>query len=107
MGTTEIPVDRTLLKVQARNGEPCTDADGCRSSDGHVLGTYVHGLFDSPAITRKWLDSIGLQVIPVGEDHGAIARDHAYEELARHALKHLDMQAIIALLPPALREALS
>ena len=106
MGTSEIPQDRALLRVQGRNGLTCADAEGCRSSDGRVLGTYVHGLFDSPAIARKWLDSIGLQKVPAGKDHGALARDRAYDELASHALKHLDMQAILALLPPSLREAL-
>ena len=106
MGRTEAPADCAMLRVAARNGMPCADADGCRSSDGRVLGTYVHGLFDSPAITRKWLDSIGLHSVVVGEDQGTLARDRAYEELAAHALKHLDMQAIIALLPPSLRKPL-
>ena len=107
MGASEIPAERTLLKIQARNDLPCADTEGCRSSDGRVLGTYVHGLFDSPAITRKWLDSIGLQKVPVGKDHGTLARDRAYDELAGHALKHLDMQAILALLPSSLRKSLS
>ena len=36
--------------------------------------------------------------------HGPAARDRAYDQLAEHARTHLDLEAIIALLPPRLRE---
>ena len=107
MGATEVPAASTMLAVQSRNRVACQDTDGCRSSDGRVLGTYLHGLFDNPAITRKWLDAIGLHAVAVAEDHGALARDRAYEQLAAHALQHLDINAITALLPPHLQKVVS
>ena len=107
MGVTEPPAGRTLLAVHSRNGEAYADGDGCSSPDGRVIGTYMHGLFDAPAITGRWLAGIGLGDLPVGQLHGPTARDQAYDQLAEHALRHLDLAAIIALLPERLREARS
>ncbi len=106
MGISQAPAGKGLLQISSRNAQACQDTDGCRSDDGRVLGTYLHGLFDSPAITRRWLDAIGLQAVAVTREHGALARDHAYQQLAAHAREHLDLRAISALLPPDLRRAL-
>jgi adenosylcobyric acid synthase len=104
MGVTIPPAGQALLAVQSRNGQPCPDRDGCASPDRRVLGTYMHGLFDVPEITRKWLAGIGLDRFPVKQLHGPAARDRAYDQLAEHALTHLDLEAITALLPERLRE---
>jgi adenosylcobyric acid synthase len=106
MGRTEPPRDRSLFAVQRRNGEACTDVDGCVSENGRVLGAYMHGLFDAPAITRRWLAGIGLSGIAVDALHRPAARDQAYEQLAEHASQHLDIAAITALLPSDLQERL-
>ncbi len=34
--------------------------DGARSSDGQIIGTYLHGLFDTPAAARELLNWVGL-----------------------------------------------
>ena len=104
MGQTQAPQGRTLMRVERRNGLPCDDSDGCISEDGRVIGTYMHGLFDTPALTRRWLASIGLDDLTVEQLHGPAARDQAYEQLAEHAARYLDLQAITELLPPRLRE---
>ncbi len=103
MGQTQPPQGRTLVRVQRRNGLACDDTDGCISEDGRVIGTYMHGLFDTPAITHHWLAGIGLGAVPVDQMHGPAARDQAYEQLAEHAMQHLDIEAITQLLPTALR----
>lgn len=104
MGQTQPPEGRSLVRVQRRNGQDCDDHDGCSSEDGRVLGTYMHGLFDTPAITRHWLAGIGLGEIAVDRLHGPVARDQAYEQLAAHAQAHLNIAAIAALLPQKLQE---
>ncbi len=104
MGRTDPPKEQSLVAVARRNGVDCDDFDGCRSTDGRVLGTYMHGLFDTPAITSHWLHTIGLSHIVVDTLHGPAARDQAYEQLAEHAAKHLDIQGIIDLLPQPLQE---
>ena len=107
MGQTRPPQGQELIAVQSRNGIDCADTDGCISADGRVAGTYMHGLFDSPEITRRWLAGIGLAAVGVDQQHGPAARDQAYELLAEHAARHLDLAAITNLLPPALQRELS
>jgi len=36
-----------------------TGADGARSADGLVEGTYLHGLFANDAYRRAWLQRVG------------------------------------------------
>ena len=106
MGRTDPPKKQSLVAVEQRNAVACNDFDGCSSEDGRVLGTYMHGLFDTPALTRHWLRTIGLEQITVDTLHGPAARDQAYDQLAEHAAKHLDLEAITALLPQGLRQRL-
>ncbi len=98
MGQTHLKSSTSLLTVQGRNQQPCQERDGCISDSGRVLGTYLHGLFDTPQIIRLWLDQIGLSKVQVDQPHGLAARDAAYELLAEHAAKHLDIGAIVDLL---------
>nr|WP_083456712.1 hypothetical protein [Desulfosarcina cetonica] len=49
MGQTRLKAGTPLLTVHERNGEAITDSDGCMTPDGLALGTYMHGLFDTPA----------------------------------------------------------
>lgn len=107
MGKTIAPADQALLRIEARNGQARQDQDGCMSADGRIIGTYVHGLFDAPEITRHWLRHIGLGDVQVGQAHGPVARDQAYEQLAQHVSQHLNIEAILALLPPELQKARS
>lgn len=94
MGHTHRSGGRPLFQVLARNQDVCSDEDGCINARGNVIGTYLHGLFDAPGITRQWLQRIGLGRIPVSERHGPAAREHAYDQLADHARQYLDMDGI-------------
>ena len=94
MGQTRLKEGKALLSVTSRNGHPVRDTDGCVSDDARTTGTYMHGLFDSPGITRLWLAHIGLDSIEVDQHHGPVARDAAYELLAEHAAHHLDTEMI-------------
>jgi adenosylcobyric acid synthase len=94
MGQTQIQGGSDLLNVTARNTQVCDDLDGCLSSDGHVMGTYMHGFFDTPAITRRWLEHIGLSGFKVEGHDGFNKRDKAYDLLAEHLVKHVDVDAI-------------
>jgi adenosylcobyric acid synthase len=61
------------------------------------MGTYMHGLFDNPAITARWLDAVGVKGVQPPAIGGLAARDVEYERLADHFEKHVDVDAIIAL----------
>ena len=97
MGQTVVHQGQSLFQVTARNNQPCSRQDGCRLENGNILGTYIHGLFDNPAITRMWLEAIGLQDICPSSLHGPAARDRDYDRLVEHFIRHIDVEAIASL----------
>lgn len=100
MGQTKRWGGHPMFQIHARNQTGCSDEDGCIGENGRVMGTYIHGLFDAPAVTRKWLDQIGLNQVLVNEAHGPAARDKAYNALADHARRYLDIEGIDYLIKP-------
>jgi adenosylcobyric acid synthase len=66
--------------------------DGAVSEDGRILGTYLHGLFESPAAASALLRWAGLAVRET-PDYRAI-REAALERLADTIEKHLDLDRI-------------
>ena len=98
MGQTRLLQGEPLLHILSRNQRPCEEGDGCLRSDGRVMGTYIHGLFDTPRITLRWLEQIGAAGIAVRQEYGPAARDRAYTQLAEHAERHLDVQKILGLI---------
>ncbi len=62
--------------------------DGAQSVDGQILGTYLHGLFESPAASSALLRWAGLQDVQQVDYHGLRERD--IERLADLVEKHLD-----------------
>lgn len=107
MGRTHGPEKRALVSIQSRNQQACDDSDGAVSRNGRVIGTYLHGLFDTPEVTRCWLTQIGLPAIEPSRLHGPEARDRAYELLAEHARRHLDIPRIMALVTDRRRRGVS
>jgi len=101
MGQTRLFEGTPLLTITERNGQDCNEADGAQSGIFSVMGTYIHGLFDSPGITRLWLDQIGLSHVPVSLDHGPVERDQAYDRLAAYFETHVNVEAILSTLKAA------
>ena len=97
MGQTHRNGGTPLFQVHERNGSPTRDEDGCVSPDFKSMGTYIHGIFDNPAIARLWLQHIGLPEIEVSELEGLQARDREYDLLAEHFARHIDMKRIMKL----------
>ncbi|WP_248796841.1 cobyric acid synthase [Pseudomonas sp. MWU13-2105] len=62
--------------------------DGARSADGQVLGTYLHGLFESPRACTALLRWAGLAQVQEVDYHALRERD--IERLADLVEKHLD-----------------
>lgn len=71
-------------------------ADGAISEDGQILGTYVHGLFESPGACEALLKWAGLRE-PQRVDYVQV-RERAIERVADSVERHLDMGAIVGLL---------
>ncbi|MCI2254929.1 cobyric acid synthase [Domibacillus sp. PGB-M46] len=73
-------------------------ADGYRSEDGQLCGTYLHHLFYNDAFRADWLNRLrqakGLTKRPPAD----INRDGTYDRIAAHLEKHLDWPAFAAIL---------
>ncbi len=70
-----------------------TGSDGAISSDGQILGSYVHGLFDRPEACAALLRWAGLAK-PVVSDHAA-RREAAIDRLADSIEQHLDLNLLL------------
>ncbi|MDH4133980.1 MAG: cobyric acid synthase [Gammaproteobacteria bacterium] len=89
-GVTEgTALTRPLVNLAGRN-------DGAISDDGHILGTYLHGLFDAPAACAALLKWAGLKEA-AAFDYPAL-REQGIDRLADAVAEHLDIARIEALL---------
>ena len=61
-----------------------TGADGARSADGLVEGTYLHGLFANDAYRRAWLERIGAGTASSLQYEAAV--DAALDEVVGYAV---------------------
>jgi adenosylcobyric acid synthase len=98
MGETQRFSANPLFNIYERNLTPCVGEDGCISHDSKLMGTYLHGMFDSPAITLKWLKTIGLEDIEVPDNNRFKTKDNAYDLLAAHFERHMRIDAIFDLI---------
>lgn len=97
MGQTRRNGGMPLFEVGERNGRPTRDDEGCVSPDLKCMGTYIHGMFDNPAVTQFWLQHIGLGGIEVSQLEGLEARNKEYDLLADHFEKYVDIERIMEL----------
>ena len=63
-------------------------SDGAQSADGQIFGTYLHGLFETPAACSALLRWAGLQDVQEVDYHALRERD--IERLADLVENHLD-----------------
>lgn len=70
-------------------------ADGALSDDGQVMGTYLHGLFESSAASAALLRWAGLREVQHIDYHALRERD--IERLADQVEAHLDTEKLRAL----------
>ncbi len=88
-------VCNSFIKMTARNNCPVDELDGTVSSDGRVMGSYFHGLFDEPAVKNWFLSFMELSYRPQKHEKG---RRESYELLAAHFSSHLDLKKIFTII---------
>ncbi|WP_442951637.1 cobyric acid synthase, partial [Paenibacillus sp. GYB003] len=75
--------------------------DGAMSDDGKVWGTYMHGILHNDELRRAWINDIrrdkGWAPLP-GELRFMGKREAAFDRLADHVRRHLDMERIYAMI---------
>ena len=91
-----------LLKIHEREGAAVDEPEGALSEDERVMGTSVHGLFDSAHFRRHFLNAVrackGLDPLaeaPVA-DFKAV-REQAYDRMADAVAEYLDLRQVRAL----------
>src|SRR5262249_24854504 len=97
MGETRLgPNCRPFLSL-TRAGDDLVANDGAVTADGRVIGTYLHGLFDSGEGGRWLLNYLSKlchkDLTPVREQPGSCIEEQ-YDRLAGHFRRHLRMDAI-------------
>ena len=70
--------------------------DGAFSEDGQIAGTYLHGLFDTPAAADAILAWAGLRSAQAPDIHAL--RETAIDRLADAVEAHLDLPRLLSLL---------
>lgn len=101
----EIHMGRTnfLTKVQSaftlikRSEQTVSLTDGVIRSDGQVMGTYLHGIFDNDTFRRQVLDALRVKkgLEPLGKImNRSQAKEAAYDRLAQIVRSSLDMTLI-------------
>ncbi len=98
MGETEHDPMPAPFHTLARSRAPCDGRDGSLSTDGNVLGTYLHGLFHNNDFRRAILNELGARkgsrLVAVSEFSNA----NQYDRLAFLVRSSLDMELIFRLL---------
>lgn len=99
MGKTQRMTGWPCFKiVQSRSAEPDIE-DGARSRDGLIWGTYIHGVFDSPAFRRSWLNGLrqrkGYLPLPLSVSTAATERlQGQMDRWADHLRQHVQWNSI-------------
>ncbi|MEK7873147.1 MAG: cobyric acid synthase CobQ, partial [Chloroflexota bacterium] len=84
---------RAPFVVTERGGEPCDERDGAADASGQVIGTYVHGLFESAALRQAVLRRLAARK-GVAYTPSLDSRDADYDRLADVVRESLDMVAV-------------
>ncbi|ATW28121.1 cobyric acid synthase [Candidatus Formimonas warabiya] len=87
-----------LIQVLSRNGTATNLRDGAVNQDKTVFGTYFHGIFDSAAFTRSFLNQVRMakNLAPRAsdvQDYWAY-KEEQYNKLADVVRKNLNMDKI-------------
>lgn len=97
MGETRLRPGAEPFAEITRQGDARTQTDGAVDASGLVMGTYIHGLFDSDPFRHQWLNAArrvcGLAPARVVLDLTA-ERDRRLDRLADHLEASLDLKLI-------------
>ncbi|WP_442951176.1 cobyric acid synthase [Paenibacillus sp. 481] len=76
-------------------------SDGCVHAQGHIVGTYMHGLFHNDAFRRTWLNELRAAkgLLPLSDRINVSERqEQAFDRLADIARQHMDMEKLYHIL---------
>jgi adenosylcobyric acid synthase len=86
-----------FLKIIERSDEEVSMDDGAVSSDGNVIGTYLHGIFDNDefrlGLFNRLRESKGLSPM-LAEELSTVDKEKQYDKLADWFREHINMDLI-------------
>lgn len=102
-GRTEVSggADDSLPVFKIREKDGTLREEGRSTPDGRIFGTYLHGVFHNDAWRRAWLNRVRIEkgLPPLPSQISAESRKQsAFDRLADHVRKHLDMDRIYHIL---------
>jgi adenosylcobyric acid synthase len=97
MGKTRLGPNCKPFLSLTRAGDDVVVNDGAITADGRIIGTYLHGLFDSDE-GRLWLldylRKLCNKEIPHDREHLESRNEEQYDRLARHFRQHIKLDPI-------------
>ncbi len=103
-----IAASRALFRLTHRDSSAVNELEGVRSDDGRVIGTSIHGIFDTAGFRRNFLDGVRMSkgLAPLesaGRDDTEANRRTAFDRIADALEACVDMSRIAALAGVPLR----
>lgn len=85
--------------ITARNGVEQTALDGARSTDGAVVGTMIHGLFENASVRRSLIAALRHRkgLAPLSPLRDATSAADEFDRLATVLRAHVDMKMLLGL----------
>lgn len=101
MGQTELRSGSSMTQIVERLGETVSVNDGAISENGRVMGSYIHGIFDSTEFTKAFLDVIreekGLTISSSPSMTYEAFKEQEYNRLADLLEATLDLDLLYAI----------
>lgn len=99
LGVTQYhgPTTKPLLHLR-REGQPQAIIDGAMSTDGRIIGTYLHGLFDNDEFRHAFLKAAraACHLAPASAFANVKAeREARFDRLAAHVRSAIDLNALL------------
>ncbi len=86
-----------VIRRRAGRAVGAGETDGCLAADGHVFGTYLHGVFENRAFREAWLAWVRLRRLArSGDSRGGdgAGRGREFARLAAWARAHLRLDLL-------------
>jgi len=93
---------RPFVRITERAGEMVDILDGCVSTNGNVIGTYIHGIFDNDGFRTKLIDYLrhkkGLRPLNGSHADFKTIKELRYNELADVVRRNMDVDMVYDML---------
>ncbi|MCF6150396.1 MAG: cobyric acid synthase [Candidatus Kuenenia sp.] len=91
-----------FARITERAGKPADIPDGCVSSDGNIMGTYIHGIFDNDEFRSRLINYMkqkkGIQSGSENSGKSRKTKDDSYTKLAETVRRNINMNMVYNIL---------